>query len=355
MQPDLPISTILVTLPMTPDQRRELESQAPGSTFIYANREVLQTAAVAEADIILGNVPVSLLAGARRLCWIQLNSAGSNDYAKPGALPEGTQLTNASGSYGLAISEHMLGLCLMLIKKLHLYRDNQSRSLWHDEGAVTSISGSTTLVIGLGDIGSQFARRMQALGSTVLGIRRMPAAGKPVYVSSVHSLTELDDLLPLADVVALSLPETPQTVHLINRERMALMKPGAVLLNVGRGNAIETEALCDALVSGHLGSAGLDVTDPEPLPADHRLWSLPNALITPHVSGFYHLKATLDSIVALATRNLGRFIRGEQLENVVDRSTGYRMTQVADVQSESQPGTKSSPPQHPDAASGASS
>ncbi|MCD8498931.1 MAG: NAD(P)-binding domain-containing protein [Clostridiales bacterium] len=158
---------------------------------------------------------------------------------------------------------------------------------------MTSITGSTTLVIGLGDIGSQFARRMQALGSTVLGIRRMPAAGKPDYVSSVHGLAELDDLLPLADVVALTLPETPQTVHLINRERLARMKPGAVLLNVGRGNAIETEALCDALVAGHLGGAGLDVTDPEPLPADHRLWSLPNAMITPHVSGFYHLQATL--------------------------------------------------------------
>ena len=345
MRPDLPMQNILVTIPMTPDQRRDLESQAPGHAFIYTSREALQATDVAATDIILGNVPPALLRDAQRLRWIQLNSAGSNDYAKPGVLPEGTQLTNASGSYGLAISEHMLGLCLILIKKLHLYRDNQKRALWHDEGAVTSITGSTTLVIGLGDIGSQFARRMQALGSTVLGIRRMPAAGKPDYVSSVHGLAELDDLLPLADVVALTLPETPQTIHLINRERLARMKPGAVLLNVGRGNAIETEALCDALVAGQLGGAGLDVTDPEPLPADHRLWSLPNAMITPHVSGFYHLQATLDSIVALATRNLGHFIRGEQLENVVDRVTGYRTTQVAGVQSESQP----------DAASGASS
>ena len=345
MRPDLPMQNILVTIPMTPDQRCNLESQAPGHAFIYTSREALQATDVAATDIILGNVPPALLRDAQRLRWIQLNSAGANDYAKPGVLPEGTQLTNASGSYGLAISEHMLGLCLMLIKKLHLYRDNQKRALWHDEGAVTSITGSTTLVIGLGDIGSQFARRMQALGSTVLGIRRMPAAGKPDYVSSVHGLAELDDLLPLADVVALTLPETPQTIHLINRERLARMKPGAVLLNVGRGNAIETESLCDALVAGQLGGAGLDVTDPEPLPADHRLWSLPNAMITPHVSGFYHLQATLDSIVALATRNLGHFIRGEQLENVVDSSTGYRTTQVAGVQSESQP----------NAASGASS
>ncbi|MDD2458069.1 MAG: D-2-hydroxyacid dehydrogenase [Eubacteriales bacterium] len=355
MQPDLPNPTILVTIPMTPNQRRELESQASGHAFVYTSREALQAADVAAADIILGNVPPALLTGAQRLRWIQLNSAGSNDYAKPGILPEGTQLTNASGSYGLAISEHMLGFCLMLIKKLHLYRDNQSRALWHDEGPVTSIASSTTLVIGLGDIGSQFASRMQALGSTVLGIRRMPAAGKPDFVASVHGLDELDELLPQADFVALTLPETPQTIHLINRERLALMKPGTVLVNVGRGNAIETEALCDALAAGHLGGAGLDVTDPEPLPADHRLWSLPNVLITPHVSGFYHLQATLDSIVALATRNLGHFMRGEQLENVVDRSTGYRMTQVAAAQSASQPDAKSSSPQQPDAASGASS
>ncbi len=244
------MQNILVTIPMTPDQRRE--SGKPGAwpcLHLHQPRGLHGATMVAgqATDIILGNVPPALLRDAQRLRWIQLNSAGSNDYAKPGVLPEGTQLTNASGSYGLAISEHMLGLCLMLIKKLHLYRDNQKRALWHDEGAVTSITGSTTLVIGLGDIGSQFARRMQALGSTVLGIRRMPAAGKPDYVSSVHGLAELDDLLPLADVVALTLPETPQTVHLINRERLARMKPGAVLLNVGRGNAIETEALCDAL------------------------------------------------------------------------------------------------------------
>ncbi len=337
MQLDLPHTNILVTIPMTLDQRKELENQAPVSTFNYTSREALQAADVARADIILGNVPPALLVGAQRLRWIQLNSAGSNDYAQPGLLPQDTQLTNASGSYGLAISEHMLGLCLLLIKKLHLYRDNQNRAVWHDEGAVTSIAGSTTLVVGLGDIGSQFACRMQALGSTVLGIRRVPTAGKPDFVASIHGLDELDELLPQADFVALTLPETPQTVHLINRERLAWMKRGAILVNVGRGNAIETEALCDALVADHLGGAGLDVTDPEPLPANHRLWSLPNAMITPHVSGFYHLQATLDAIVALTIRNLGHFMRGEQLENIVDRSTGYRITQVTANASDRQP------------------
>lgn len=358
MRPDLPQLNILVTIPLTPVQRQELENQAPGHVFTYSSREALQSPEVTAADIILGNVPPAHLAGIKRLRWLQLNSAGTNEYSRPGLLPENTVLTNASGAYGLAISEHMLGLCLMLIKKLHLYRDNQKQSRWHDEGLVTSIAGSTTLVVGLGDIGSQFGQRMNALGSTVLGIRRLPAAGKPDYVSAVYGLDELDALLPLADFVALTLPETPQTIHLINRDRLARMKPGAVLINVGRGNAIETEALCDALVSGQLGGAGLDVTDPEPLPADHRLWTLPNAMITPHISGFYHLQATLDSIVALAIRNLGHFIRGEQLENIVDRSTGYRFTQVATATaapSASKPETASSLPQQPGSGSGASS
>jgi phosphoglycerate dehydrogenase-like enzyme len=341
MRPVQSIDNILVTIPLTVEQRQALEAQAPGSTFTYSSHETLTHALVMAADIILGNVPPSYLPGAKRLRWLQLNSAGATEYTVPGLLPEDAVLTNASGSYGLAISEHMLGLCLMLIKKLHLYRDNQTKALWHDEGSVTSITSSTTLVVGLGDIGIQFASRMHSLGSTIVGIRRQPAAGKPDFVASVHGLDQLDCLLPQADFVALTLPGTMETVRLMNRERLALMKPTAVLINVGRGNAIDTDALCEALAMGQISGAGLDVTDPEPLPPEHPLWTLPNAIITPHVSGFFHLKATLDSIVALTVRNLGHFIRNEQLENIVDRLTGYRMTQVANAQFDRQPDAES--------------
>ena len=137
-------------------------------------------------------------------------------------------------------------------------------------------------------------------------------------------LEDLDQLLPQADVVAVTLPGTEATRGLINKERLAKMKEGAVLLNVGRGFIVDTEALCDALESGHLSGAGVDVTDPEPLPSDHRLWKIPTAVITPHVSGFYHLRETHERIVEIFAENLEHFRNGEPLRNQVDFSTGYR-------------------------------
>jgi phosphoglycerate dehydrogenase-like enzyme len=318
---------ILVVIPMSDRQKEVLEAQAPGCRFHYNSRKILNPDLLQRYQIIIGNVPAELLAGASQLEWLQLNSAGANEYVSDGVLPKGTRLTNSSGAYGLAISEHMLGMLLSIQKKLHLYRDNQAKGFWHDEGKVTAIEGSRTLVVGLGDIGGEFARKMKALGSYTIGIRRHLSA-KPDYLDELQPLDRLDDLLPDADIIALSLPETPETIRIMNRERLALLKNTAILLNVGRGNAVDTDALYDALESGHLGGAGLDVTDPEPLPPNHRLWWLRNAVITPHISGYYHLQATLDRIIAIATRNLGRFMNGQELENEVDFQTGYRHSRL---------------------------
>ena len=111
---------------------------------------------------------------------------------------------------------------------------------------------------------------------------------------------------------------------MLDRRRLGLMKPGAVLLNVGRGTIVDTEALCDALESGAIAGAGLDVTNPEPLPQGHRLWKIPTAVVTPHISGFYHLKETHTRIVDIFAQNLTRFLKGEPLKNQVDFATGYR-------------------------------
>ena len=137
-------------------------------------------------------------------------------------------------------------------------------------------------------------------------------------------MEDLDQLLPRADVVAVTLPGTQATQNLLNRERIGRMKEGAVLLNVGRGTIVDTEALCDALESGHLAGAGVDVTDPEPLPPSHRLWRIPTAVVTPHISGYYHLRETHERIVNIFVENLQRFQAGEPLRNQVDFSTGYR-------------------------------
>lgn len=242
-------------------------------------------------------------------------------------MPEGALLTNATGAYGLAISEHMIGMLLELIKKLNLYRDNQKKSLWKDEGQIKSIYGSTILIVGLGDIGGEFAKKVKALGAYTIGIRRKNSV-KPDYLDELYLADELDKVLPRADVVALSLPATKDTSKLFSRERFALMKEGAVLLNVGRGSAVDSDALYDAITAGHLYGAAIDVTDPEPLPADHKLWKLDNMVITPHISGDFHLQETHDRIVRIACENLRAYLKGGKLKNQVDFNTGYRKTEI---------------------------
>lgn len=315
---------ILVTIPVEKRHRKRLEEIAPEADFFYRAAADVSREFAWDMDIIIGNVSPERIAGTKRLKWLQLNSAGTDGYLEKGVLPKGAALTNATGAYGLAISEHMLGMALGLKKKLYQYAKNQAEGIWRDEGDVTSIWGATTLVIGLGDIGGEFAMRMKALGSYVIGIRRTEAP-KPAFADELYPLDRLEECLGRADIVAMSLPGTKETYRLMDRERLKRMKRDAILLNVGRGTAVDTEALCDALEQGWIGGAGLDVTDPEPLPPGHRLWKAPNLILTPHVSGQYHLKETHERILRIAMENLEAFLRGGKLKNVVDFQTGYRM------------------------------
>lgn len=326
----------LVTIPTGERHRNLLQQAAPGwefrfrgtDTLVCAPQEALPGQPVTQEDVdwaqvILGNVPAAMLHGFPALEWLQTNSAGVEAYIQPGVLAGDTLLTNATGAYGLAIAEHMLGMLLELFKKLELYRDAQKSGAWQSQGAVKAVYGSTVLVLGMGDIGGEFAARCKALGAKVIGVRRSPRPC-PEYADEVHLLEDLDSLLPQADVVAVTLPGTDATRGLMSRERLAKMKEGAVLLNVGRGFIVDTEALCDALERGHLSGAGVDVTDPEPLPPIHRLWNIPTAVVTPHISGFYHLRETHERIVGIFLENLRHFQAGEPLRNLVDFATGYR-------------------------------
>ncbi len=326
----------LVTIPTGERHRNLLQQAAPGwefrfrgtDTLVCAPQEALPGQPVTQEDVdwaqvILGNVPAAMLHGSPALEWLQTNSAGVEPYIQPGVLAGDTLLTNATGAYGLAIAEHMLGMLLELFKKLELYRDAQKSGAWQSQGAVKAVYGSTVLVLGMGDIGGEFAARCKALGAKVIGVRRSPRPC-PEYADEVHLLEDLDSLLPQADVVAITLPGTDATRGLMSRERLAKMKEGAVLLNVGRGFIVDTEALCDALERGHLSGAGVDVTDPEPLPPTHRLWNIPTAVVTPHISGFYHLRETHERIVGIFLENLRHFQAGEPLRNLVDFATGYR-------------------------------
>lgn len=307
------MNRILVTIPLTDEQRTRLQKADEYAKIEYIMQNELKAEDVKDRDIIIGNIPIPYIKEANALRWLQLNMSGYEGY--PEAMPQGVPVTNTRGAFGLAISEHMLGMLLMLKKRLHQYRDNQRKSLWQDEGNVTAIEGATVLVVGLGNIGSDFARKVKALGAYTIGIKRDTSI-KPDYIDELYTLDRIDDIIQNCDVIALSVPNDASTYKLMNRERISKMKNGAVLLNVGRGAAIDTDAMTQAVAQGRI-SVGVDVTDPEPLPADHPLWQQENAIITPHISGFFHLPQTLDRIVDIACDNLVRFNRGEKLKNIV--------------------------------------
>lgn len=314
---------ILISMEITDTHKQWFLDATQGHDVVFKSDAEVTAADLVDADIVIGNPAPSLLPQAAKLRWLQLGSAGSDAYVKPGLLKPGVDLTNATGAFGLAISEHMVGVLLAMMKKLYLYHDNQKACNWQDEGMVTSIYGSTVLVVGMGDIGGRFARLCKGFGAYVIGIRRRSVA-VPEYADEMGTMDRLDEYLARADVVATVLPNTPATYHLYDKNRFAAMKKGAYFINVGRGNAVVTEDLCDALRSGHLAGASVDVTDPEPLPADNPAWKEPNMHITPHVSGYHHLQATHDNIVNIAIRNLQAFFAGEPLENQVDFATGYK-------------------------------
>lgn len=317
------IEKALVLFPVSPQEEQKLKNEFPEIEFRFTSESRQDD--VSWADIIFGNPSVEHLKGCSHLQWIQLGSAGADRYTDEGALPAGTVLTNATGAYGLTISEHMMGMLLMLVKKLHLLRDNQGSGTfaWKNAGPVKTLLGATVLVIGAGNIGTEFAKRVKPFGCTVIGVRRT-AGDTPEEFDEMHTVDELDSLLPRADVVALSLPGTKETSHIMNEYRLGLMKKDSVLLNVGRGTAVDTEALCRYLDEGKFWGIGLDVTEPEPLPSDHRLWRYPNVFISPHCSGGLGLTETGNYIRELFARNLRCILEGGQPENVVDCKTGYR-------------------------------
>lgn len=315
------IENVLVLFEMDEERRKSLEEILPSANYYYTNRKELTDEELEKADVILGSLSPSKVINLKRLQWMQLSSAGSDIFQKEG-FPEQAILTNATGGYGLAISEHMIGMLFMLIRKLHLYRDNQQNQLWQSEGDVLQVEGSTTLVIGMGDIGTEFAKRMKAMGSYVIGVRRSNTKAS-AYADEIHLIDDLDELLKRADIISLSVPETEDTRQILSRQRIELLKENAIILNVGRGTAIDTEALCDALYEHKIWGAGLDVTDPEPLPEGHRLWKAKNLVLTPHVSGGYSLKSTYNKILDICINNYKAFVNGEEMKNVVDFKRGY--------------------------------
>lgn len=302
------MKNILVLLDLSDSQKGLLEQSIPGAAFSYAAVRTAIRQQLEQADIIFGNPRTDQLVGLTRLRLLQLKTAGSDVYEGKGILPDGCALHSASGAYGTAVSEHMLALTLMFCKKLHLYRDNQRQSLWHDEGEVLSPSQLNVAVIGAGDIGGHYAHLCKALGSYTVGLRRSVSAPSPDF-DELYTLDQLEKILPNADVVAMALPYTPDTHHFLNERLLSLMKPGALLVNGGRGKTVDQQAVLAALRSGHLGGFAADVCDPEPLPENDPLWQEKNVILTPHIAGLFHLPKTLDLVLEVAIRNINRFLK----------------------------------------------
>ena len=264
------------------------------------------------------------LAAAGQLRWVQSPSAGvAWLLERDGMDDENIVLTNMQGIHGPAIAEHVFGMLLSLTRDLRYYQQPEQQGTWNRSGSPIepiALSGRTMLVVGLGGIGQEVARRAKGFDMTVLATRRSRTQPPP-YVDRLGTAEDLDELLPLADVVVLCVPLTDETEGMIDAAALARMQPGAYLVNIARGRVVDQEALVDALERGHLAGACLDVTTPEPLPADHPLWGMPNVVITPHVASRAGL--TGDRRRALLFENVRRFGAGEPLLNVVDKAAGY--------------------------------
>lgn len=314
---------ILITLPLEAKHREILLEAGAGCEIEFCDAGEVLPETVAGVDILIGNVPPAVLGGAPNLEWVQLGSSGADAYVKPGVLHPGTKLTNATGAYSKAVAEHALAAVMMLQKNLHHYRDNQLAARWEESGFVTSIADAVVTVVGLGEIGLHFARMVKALGAFVIGVKRRPGPC-PEGVDELYTMEGMDMALRRADVILSVLPETPSTHHIFTRERFEIMKPGAVFVNCGRGGAVAEDVLYEALAAHRISRASIDVAEREPLPADSPLWGLKDLLITPHISGDFHLRETHDRVVNIAAENLRRYLAGGELMNTVDFESGYR-------------------------------
>lgn len=317
------MTRVLIGVPVRQEDTLLWEN-TPGCEFRYD--ETMSAENLAWADVIFGAVPGKKLALCTRLKWLQYPFAGVERYCLRSDItfPSHVTLTNATGAFGTCIAEYVLAAVLGLYHKFPQYRDMQRAGGFSDLGMPLSLYGDTVLVVGAGNIGTAFARLTRPFGCRSIAVRRRKAPlGEPF--DETYTLRELPALLPQADVVLCALPSTPETQHVMGAEQFALMKKTSVFVNVGRGSAVDTDALAGALLAGRPGAAALDVTQPEPLPAGHPLRQCPTAFITPHIAGisFGHRPEVTDFVMNLFARNLHRFLAGQPLKNEVDTTLGY--------------------------------
>jgi len=321
-----PLSRILIALGEDFVDRSVLESQFPELAFDFASGDEVSDR-IGDVDAaLLGFVkPGGTLDRATRLKWIQTVGAGVEHMVGDGFADRGILLTNGSGVMAPNMAEHVVGLMLAFARNLPTLIDGQHRHAWKNGVGVDSVfelGGQTVVLVGLGDIALETAKRLAPFGTTLIGVKRsVTGADLPPYLTRVVSTADLDSVLGEAHHVISSVPHTAETVGLFDAERFGTFRDGAYFYNVGRGTSVVQPDLVAALRTGKLAGAGLDVTTPEPLPADDPLWDFPNVIITGHTAGASPMFRT--RLVQLFAENIRRYQAGEPLINVVDVQRGY--------------------------------
>jgi phosphoglycerate dehydrogenase-like enzyme len=284
---------------------------------------------LAGTDVLLTNpiVPADILGRAPALRWVQLTSAGIDRLAESEMVQsDRIQTTTASGIHAVPISEYVIGAMIAFAKGFPTAMRQQTESHW--QGYVAKeLEDATVAVLGLGAIGRRVAELSKAFGMRVLAMRRScetrmtgEQVGEP-FVDEMLPPSDLTYALEQSDYIVLAVPLTSESQHMIGAEQFGAMKPSAVIVNIARGGVIDQDALIAALKSNRIAGAALDVASPEPLPPDSELWSAPNVMITPHISG--GTPRYMERAIELFCDNLRRYLAGEPLRNVVDRERGY--------------------------------
>ncbi len=334
---------ILVTMRLT-DRQRALIQDASGGAEILEGFSPFEPdkmePALADCDIMVTfRVPADLARKAPKLTWIHLMSAGVEHALAAGVFHNpALLLTNSSGIHGTTIGEYILGSMLAYAHQIHLPLRAQLRHEWlpnrYFMKTVFDLRGKTAGIVGYGSIGRETARLAQGFGMEVLALKRNPQdhadpgwcapnVGDPqgLIPKRWFGPEQRVELVALSDFIVVTLPLTPETRHFLGAREFAAARPRAYVVNVGRGEVIDQDAMIEALKSGALGGAGLDVTTPEPLEAQSPLWDIENVLLTPHISGAK--QGYNDEACEVFVENLRRFVAGRTMLNLVDRAGGY--------------------------------
>lgn len=302
----------------------QLAREVPDATVVVAEDMVQAEAAITDADGVFGTLTPALLAKATRLRWLQApQAAPPAGFYFPELVAHPLAATNFREIFNDHIGAHIMAFVLAFARGFDRYIPQQTRREWKkppEDHGVVHLPDATLLIVGLGGIGAEAARLAAAFGMHVIGTDLRRGAPTP-GVAELHRPEALDELLPRADFVLLTVPHTPATEGFMNRARFRRMKKSAFFINIGRGMTTRLDDLVAALEAGEIAGAGLDVFEQEPLPADHKLWTMPGVLITPHMAGYGpHLN---DRRYAIIRDNCRAMIEGAPLRNVVDKANWF--------------------------------